>query len=117
MATAVGRTIFIFVAMMATRTVFAELTTTDFFLDEFAVATDELAMQRGGADHNILLQVNDGDQNALLQNNTLTSNITGNNSISDNAFSHVSGISTVIQNSGNQVIIQDTTLVNVMINQ
>lgn len=37
----------------------------------------------------------------------------GNNTISDGAFANSSGIATVIQNSGNNVLIQDNTVVNV----
>ncbi len=36
----------------------------------------------------------------------------GNNSISNHAFDNVNGIPTVIQNSGNNVIIQSSTIVN-----
>ena len=63
------------------------------------------------------VQVNDSDQQALLQNNSISNSVTGNNAISDNAFAGASGISTVIQNTGNQVIIQGSTMVNVLINQ
>ena len=63
------------------------------------------------------LQLNESQQNAVLSDNLLSGNVqTGNNSISDNAFQHMSGIATVIQNTGNQVVIQDSTLINVLIN-
>jgi hypothetical protein len=38
--------------------------------------------------------------------------VTGNNSIADAAFSGASGLATVIQNSGNNVIIQNGTVLN-----
>ena len=40
---------------------------------------------------------------------------TGNNSISDHAFDNMNGFATVIQNSGNQVLIQNDTIVNVTV--
>jgi hypothetical protein len=63
-------------------------------------------------------QRNEGEQSALLNNNVLSGGgITGNNLIDGNAFSAMSGIATVIQNTGNQVIIQDTTMINIMFRQ
>ncbi|WP_439134628.1 hypothetical protein [Pseudomaricurvus sp.] len=87
------------------------------FLEESAISKQDLSAQNGKSDLNLQFQVNDSDQNALLQNNTLNNAVTGDNSISENALSGASGISTVIQNTGNQVIIQGTTMVNVLINQ
>ncbi|MGA6992380.1 MAG: hypothetical protein WBX50_00630 [Candidatus Deferrimicrobiaceae bacterium] len=56
------------------------------------------------------------DQNGYLGQNALigTTN-NGENSITGNAFSNMSGFATVIQNSGNQVLIQDTTIVDVTV--
>lgn len=87
------------------------------FLEESAISTEDLSAQSGKSDLNLQFQVNDSEQNALLKNNTLNNAVTGDNSISGNALSGASGISTVIQNTGNQVIIQGTTMVNVLINQ
>ncbi len=95
----------------------AESTGDTLALEEQALSPDSLSDQRGLADLDMQFQANDGEQNALLQNNALNSQLTGSNSISENAFAGSSGISSVIQNSGNQVIIQDTTMVNVLINQ
>jgi len=81
------------------------------------VSASQLADQRGGAE---TLSVdldeihNEINENALLSENTVGSHVTtGANSISGGAFAGSSGISTVIQNTGNNVIIQDSTLVNV----
>jgi hypothetical protein len=41
---------------------------------------------------------------------------TGNNWIADQAFENMSGIATVIQNTGIQVVIQDSTQINILIN-
>ncbi|MFD2228535.1 hypothetical protein [Alkalimarinus sediminis] len=86
-------------------------------LSNALVSDQELESHRGRADLDLVFQTNDSDQNALMQQNTLHSEGTGSNTISGNAFSGMSGIATVIQNTGNQVIIQDTTMVNVLINQ
>ena len=40
---------------------------------------------------------------------------TGGNSIDGSAFSGMNGIATVIQNSGNQVLIQNATVVDVIV--
>lgn len=40
---------------------------------------------------------------------------TGNNSIGGGAFTNMNGIATVIQNSGNQVLIQNATVVDVIV--
>jgi hypothetical protein len=55
---------------------------------------------------------NNTDSNAYLGGNSLTSGSTGSNSISGNAFSNANGIATVIQNSGNQNIIQNSMILN-----
>jgi len=47
-----------------------------------------------------------------VTNSTFT---TGGNSIDGSAFSGMSGIATVIQNSGNQVLIQNATVVDVIV--
>lgn len=56
------------------------------------------------------------DQKGYLENNLIygTTN-NGANTITENAFSNMSGFATVIQNSGNQVLIQDTTIVDVTV--
>ncbi|BES73335.1 hypothetical protein RE428_43530 [Marinobacter nanhaiticus D15-8W] len=63
-------------------------------------------------------QVNDTEQNAIVSDNVLNGTVvTGNNTISDHAFENMSGVATVIQNTGNHVVIQDSTQINVLINQ
>jgi len=60
------------------------------------------------------------DQNGFLGMNSIdvgsnSSFTTGNNSIDGNSFSNMNGIATVIQNSGNQVLIQNATVVDVIV--
>lgn len=53
---------------------------------------------------------------AISTNNTSTGTVSGGNIINAGAFSQSSGLSTVIQNSGNNVLIQSATILNVKIN-
>lgn len=78
---------------------------------EFGIAiTDEsLATNRGG--HNQELNTNTLD--AKFYNNQATGNVTGSNFVTAGAFSGTSGFATVIQNSGNNVLIQNATILNV----
>lgn len=63
-------------------------------------------------------QLNENQQNAVVTGNTMSGpSATGDNLISDHAFGNMSGIATVIQNTGNQVVIQDSTQVNILINR
>jgi len=59
----------------------------------------------------------DTDLKGYLGQNTLMldGSSNGANSISENAFSNMSGFATVIQNSGNQVLIQDATIVDITV--
>lgn len=52
--------------------------------------------------------------NAYQDGNTIAgSTVTGYNTVSSGAFTSMSGFATVIQNSGNQVLIQNDLIVNV----
>jgi len=59
------------------------------------------------------------DNKGILGNNSIegtnSSFTNGANSISGSAFSGMNGIATVIQNSGNQVLIQNATVVDVIV--
>jgi hypothetical protein len=60
--------------------------------------------QRGRA----VLTIMDVDGN--VQDNAAINNITGRNVITNGAFTNASGLSTTIQNSGNNVLIQHATI-------
>lgn len=82
-----------------------------------SLSMDQLAAASGRQGIPLQLQINDSQQAARVSNNVLSGNvITGNNSISDHAFDNMNGIATVIQNTGNQVVIQDSTQINILIN-
>ncbi|KXB32693.1 hypothetical protein AT959_00380 [Dechloromonas denitrificans] len=76
-----------------------------------AINGEQLASLRGGAE-----QVN--SENALeglVRDNQAYNLKTGSNLVSDGSFAGSSGLATVIQNSGNNVLIQNSTIVNVQI--
>jgi hypothetical protein len=67
-----------------------------------------LADSRGGA------QISDMKlRGVVADNEAVNIGMTGTNVISEGAFSNSSGVPMVIQNSGNNVLIQNATIVNV----
>ena len=74
------------------------------------VAASALAARRGGD-----RVYNDAQLRGVVADNQASNLTTGMNAISEGAFSGSSGISTVIQNSGNNVLIQNSTIVNVQL--
>lgn len=68
----------------------------------------ELANARGGADTHI----NQNTSTGTVTNNVASQLTTGSNTIGDGSFSNTSGIPIVIQNSGNNVLIQNSTILN-----
>lgn len=79
-----------------------------------AVLLEELDNERGreGVDFTTLNNMN---VRATLSGNEANNNVTGFNIIDQGAFTDASGFTSVIQNSGNNVLIQDATIVNVTI--
>jgi hypothetical protein len=75
-----------------------------------ATALDDL---RGGSE----LVLNDMQLNGTVANTRAVQVVTGNNSISEGSFANASGLPTVIQNSGANVLIQNATIVNVQFRQ
>ncbi len=71
----------------------------------------QLESQRGGTDTGPVT-INANMLNAKLFNNKATDNVTGNNTIAGGAFAGANGLPIVIQNSGNNVIIQSGTVLN-----
>lgn len=72
------------------------------------VSGRDLEAQRGGHETQVF---NDMKVNGNVTGNTATANVTGNNSI-NNAFTGASGLPIVVQNTGNNVLIQNATIVN-----
>ena len=73
------------------------------------VPADSLATLRGG-DGSI---DNRNNVNGRVTDNVADGVVSGNNTLGDNAFSGASGISTVIQNTGSNVLIQNAMIVTV----
>ncbi|MEW5755857.1 MAG: hypothetical protein AB1810_06090 [Pseudomonadota bacterium] len=65
----------------------------------------------GGVDVEYL-QLSNSESYAQLQNNSAQSTISGDNMIGPDVFASAQGFATVIQNSGNNVIIQNSTIIN-----
>ncbi len=57
--------------------------------------------------------LNEQDVDGVVQGNVATGTTNGNNSISDSAFAGAAGFATAIQNTGNNVLIQNSTIINV----
>lgn len=70
-----------------------------------------LATSRGGSDS----YLNQNNSTGTVQANVAENLTTGSNTISQSAFSNSSGIPIVIQNSGNNVLIQNSTILNLQL--
>lgn len=85
--------------------------------DDGMMSESELAAQRAGQDIQLPPQIANSEQRATLENNVLSAGVNGNNIVDRSSFSEAVGFTTVIQNSGNFVNIQDSTVVNVIFAQ
>jgi len=70
----------------------------------------ELAAQRGGDVH-----INQNNATATVEDNVAQNVTTGNNTVSGNAFSNVNRVPMVVQYSGNNVVIQNSTILNLQL--
>jgi hypothetical protein len=77
-------------------------------LQSDAVDAGALAAQRGGTD-----VASTAAQDGAVSGNRATNTVSGGNVIASGAFANASGLPMVIQNSGNNVLIQNSTIVNV----
>lgn len=74
------------------------------------VSADALASKRGGDG-----VFNESQLKGLVADNRASNLTTGSNAISDGALSGSVGLPMIIQNSGNNVLIQNATIVNVQL--
>lgn len=74
-----------------------------------ALAADVLSGLRGG-DGQVTVEV---DNQGVVQGNTANQVVAGDNRVDGGAFANAAGLTTVIQNSGANVLIQNGTSVNV----
>ena len=83
-----------------------------------AVSTGDMGQQTGrqGVQIDEMNNVmNSTESSATVGSNMLTSMGTGTNNVSDNAFGSTSGVATIIQNSGNQNVIQSSFIINLSV--
>jgi len=77
-----------------------------------AIASATLEKIRGGSEVSV---VNDSHLAGVVGQNQAHDLVTGNNVITDGSMAGASGFSTVIQNSGNNVLIQNSTIINLQV--
>ena len=77
-----------------------------------ALTLERLDGMRGG-DGNLSTTTNTADLDGRVNGNTASNVTGGGNLVSAGSFGNSAGISTVIQNSGSNVLIQNSTIVNV----
>lgn len=78
-------------------------------LFDTAVSDDLLAGQRGKA----LIPTNTNNLDGAVYDNSASDLVTGYNSVSDGSLANNAGLNTVIQNSGNNVLIQNAVILNI----
>ena len=78
-----------------------------------AVSEGELDQAHGMGGVVDITTHNDINVDGVLTGNTANNNVTGFNVIDNGAFTDAGGFISVIQNTGNNVLIQDTTLINI----
>lgn len=76
------------------------------------LGADALDGNRGGTEIHI---ANDNNVDGNVYGNQASNLTTGTNLINEGSFAGASGVSTVIQNSGNNVLIQNSTIVNLQV--
>ncbi len=80
-----------------------------------AVTDDRLDAHRGGEAltiGGIDAVFNEMNVNGQTNGNSAVGNYTGDNAVSNDAFSNAHGMTTLIQNTGNNVLIQNATILN-----
>jgi len=75
-----------------------------------ALEARTLDRARGGAD-----VFNDMQLKGVVANTSAVNVSTGNNAIADGAFSGMAGLPMVVQNTGNNVLIQNATIISVQV--
>lgn len=82
-------------------------------LDVAPVMLEELDQIRGLG--GVVDVTSNADLGAVLTNNDASNSVTGYNIIDQGSFNDASGIFSIIQNTGNNVIIQDSTIITITI--
>ncbi|MDJ0918047.1 MAG: hypothetical protein QNJ05_09800 [Woeseiaceae bacterium] len=88
----------------------------DAFESSATLSDDELGTQRAKEKIELAeITINDQEQSGDVTDNVAIGNTTGDNLIDGNAFSNSSGFLSTVQNSGNNVLIQSSTIINVSV--
>ena len=86
------------------------------FGDSDALSNDELGSHSAREDLSIdQITINDQDQDGDVTDNVAMGNTNGDNLIDGDAFSNSSGFLSTVQNTGNNVLIQNSTIINVSV--
>ena len=86
------------------------------FEDGGALSDDELGTQRAREDIPLSqITINDQEQDGDVTDNVAIGNTNGDNLINGDAFSNSSGFLSTVQNTGNNVLIQNSTIINVSV--
>jgi hypothetical protein len=76
-----------------------------------ALSDNRLSAQRGGQD----AQLGEIKAKSTVSDNSAHHLTTGTNTITEGAFGHINGVTTVFQNSGNNVSMQNSTILNLQL--
>ncbi len=80
------------------------------------LSADDLEAERARAMLEVdRITINDQDLNGVVSNNSAIDTISGNNTIAGDAFGNATGFIGTIQNTGNNVLIQSATIVNIAV--
>ena len=86
------------------------------FEDGGALSDDELGSQRARENLEISqITINDQEQDGDVTDNVAIGNTNGDNLINGDAFSNSTGFLSTVQNTGNNVLIQNSTIINVSV--
>ena len=86
------------------------------FEDGGALSDNELGSQRARENFDLdQIVINDQDQDGDVTDNVAVGNTNGDNLINGDAFSNSSGFLSTVQNTGNNVLIQSSTIINVTV--
>ncbi|WP_240141534.1 hypothetical protein [Nitrosomonas sp. HPC101] len=85
------------------------------YLPQAEIASVEELDSATGREGIDVTTLNNMNVRALLSGNTATNNTSGVNMIDNGSFAGSGGMFSVIQNSGNNVLIQDSTIINVTV--
>lgn len=86
------------------------------FTSSGTLSDEELNSQRAREDISVdAIVINDQDQDGNVTDNVAVGNTNGDNLINGEAFTNSSGFLSTVQNTGNNVLIQNSTIINVSV--